>query len=103
MLSRGDYNWSRTQALERQHMECTYMGMGDQECEIVKANVTRLCNEYGVWMEPNTSKCYTEITENLCIIRNVRTIIFIVINIGRLHVTIIIYRLVSQMTILKAL
>ena len=70
-LSRGYYNWSRTQADEDVYMECTYGGIGVNECDIVDANVTRLCNEYGIWMNLNTSECYTESTRNLCIIRNV--------------------------------
>ena len=73
MLSRGDYNWSRTQAEETLYKECTYKGIGERECEIVEANATRHCNEYGVWVEPDTSNCYTEITQRLCIQRNVRT------------------------------
>ena len=72
MLSRGDYNWSRTQAEETLYKECTYKGIGERECEIVEANATRHCNEYGVWVEPDTSNCYTEITQRLCILRNVR-------------------------------
>ena len=71
-LSRGIYNWSRTEAEMSEYLECVYRGIGVNECDIVDANVIRLCNEYGLWMEPNTNMCYTESTLNLCSLRNVR-------------------------------
>ena len=51
---------------------CVYMGTGGgRECEIVEANTTRYCNPYGVWEDPDTTKCYTQVTQAVCEIRNV--------------------------------
>ena len=44
---------------------------GGRECEIVEANATRYCNPYGVWEDPDTTKCYTQVTQAMCEIRNV--------------------------------
>ena len=72
-LLRGTYNWSSIMADEEENIPCTYMGEGDEECAIVPANASRLCNEIRKWEEPDVSNCLTEVTERLCIIRNVST------------------------------
>ena len=56
---------------EEENIPCTYMGEGDEECAIVSAYASRLCNEIGKWEEPDVSNCLTEVTERLCNIRNV--------------------------------
>ena len=71
-LLKGTYNWSSIMAEEIQIIDCTYMGEGDRECEVVSANATRVCNDIGKWEEPDVSNCLTRITQTLCEIRNVR-------------------------------
>ena len=71
-LLKGTYIWSSIMADETQNINCTYMGEGDTECEVVSAFATRVCNEIGKWEEPDVSNCLTRITETLCEIRNVR-------------------------------
>ena len=56
---------------EELSIPCTYMGEGDEECAIVPADASRLCNDIGKWEEPDVSNCLTEVTERLCNIRNV--------------------------------
>ena len=75
-LLKGTYNWSFIMADEVQNINCTYMGEGDRECEVVAANAMRICNEIGKWEEPDVSNCLTRITETLCDIRNVRENLF---------------------------
>lgn len=67
----GRYNWSSIMADEVENKSCTYMGEGDRECEIVSADVARVCNEIGKWEEPDVGNCLTRITRTLCDIRNV--------------------------------
>ena len=67
----GNYIWPTTSAEITQYIDCMYGGIGARECEIVAANATRGCNEYGVWNESDTTNCYTEVTRMLCDIRNV--------------------------------
>lgn len=68
----GDYTWPKTNAEVTADLSCVYMGTGGgRECEIVEANATRYCNPYGVWEDPDTTKCYTQVTQAMCGIRNV--------------------------------
>lgn len=68
----GDYTWPKTKAEIVEYISCVYMGTGDGvECEIFEANATRHCSPYGEWADPNITKCYTQVTQRLCEIRNV--------------------------------
>ena len=70
---RGNYQWPKSSAETKLTISCTYMGNGNKsECNIVVASLTRYCNAYGVWEEPDVSTCYTSVTLQLCNIRNVR-------------------------------
>lgn len=56
----GDYVWPKTMAEITLDKSCVYMGTGGGlECEIVEANVTRYCNPYGVWVDPDMTNCYS--------------------------------------------
>ena len=58
-----------------QSLPCEYSGtMTEGGCDIIEANATRQCNEYGRWEEPDVSSCISEVTAMLCDIKNVRNI-----------------------------
>ena len=40
-------------------------------CNISQTHAARRCNEYGRWEEPDLTYCVSEVTANLCFIREV--------------------------------
>jgi hypothetical protein len=66
----GIYNWTEREAEDVQRLPCAYMGTTTQgSCNISQTHAARRCNEYGRWEEPDLTYCVSEVTANLCFIR----------------------------------
>ena len=68
----GSYPWPTIRAEESSYLHCVYGGFSDHECDLTDTLASRRCDEYGVWEESNESLCISQVTQELCVIRNVR-------------------------------
>ena len=68
----GYYEWTERAAERTQTLPCVFNGtLSSGSCNISRTLATRLCNEYGKWAEPDLTYCLSEVTANLCFIRDV--------------------------------
>jgi len=73
----GNYLWPSIKAEESTYLDCAYGGFSDHECILIDTLASRRCDEYGVWEESNESLCISQVTQQLCMIRNVRQLAYV--------------------------
>ena len=66
-FTRGTYEWPEISAEENYTFPCEHGGEEGAE----DAVALRVCDPFGIWMEPNISACLTFVTSELLRLRNV--------------------------------